>query len=137
MRSAYRSSAGERAPVTLRSRRWRSVFCACVLSYFSHVRLFVMLRTVACLAALSMGFSRQETGMGCHLLLQGIFPTQGSNSQLLCLLHWQVGSLPLMPPGKPHVCCAAAAAAKSLHSCPPLCDPMDSSPPGSSVHRIL
>ena len=31
----------------------------------------------------------------------------------------------------------AAAAAKLLQSCPILCDPMDSSPPGSSVHRIL
>ena len=27
----------------------------------------------------SMGFSRQEYGVGCHALLQGIFPTQGSN----------------------------------------------------------
>ena len=27
--------------------------------------------------------------------------------------------------------------AKSLQSCPTLCDPVDSSPPGSSVHRIL
>ena len=27
--------------------------------------------------------------------------------------------------------------AKSLQSCPTLCDPMDCSPPGSSVHRIL
>ena len=27
--------------------------------------------------------------------------------------------------------------AKSLPSCPTLCDPMDSNPPGSSVHRIL
>ena len=27
--------------------------------------------------------------------------------------------------------------AKSIQSCPTLCDPMDSSPPGSSVHRIL
>ena len=35
-------------------------------------------------------------------LLQGIFPTQGSNPQLLCLLHWQGGSLPLAPPGKPN-----------------------------------
>ena len=31
----------------------------------------------------------------------------------------------------------AAAAAKSLQSCPTLCDPIDSSPPGSSVHGIL
>ena len=29
------------------------------------------------------------------------------------------------------------AAAKSLQSCPTLCNPIDSSPPGSSVHRIL
>ena len=31
----------------------------------------------------------------------------------------------------------AAAAAKSLQSCPTLCDPMDSSPPGSPVPGIL
>ena len=28
-----------------------------------------------------------NTGMGCHFLLQGIFPTQGLNQHLLCLLH--------------------------------------------------
>ena len=31
----------------------------------------------------------------------------------------------------------AAAAAKSLQSCPTLCDPMDGSPPGSPVPGIL
>ena len=36
-----------------------------------------------------------------------------------------------------HIYTAAAAAAESLQSRPTLCDPMDSSPPGSSVHRIL
>ena len=30
-----------------------------------------------------------------------------------------------------------AAAAKSLQSCPTLCDPTDGSPPASPVHRIL
>ena len=40
-------------------------------------------------------------GVGCYFLLQGIFLTQGSNPHLLCLLHWQVVSLPLAPPGKP------------------------------------
>ena len=30
-----------------------------------------------------------------------------------------------------------AAAAKSLQSCPTLCDPIDGNPPGSSVHGIL
>ena len=39
---------------------------------------------VACQAPLSMGFPRQEYWGGCHFLLQGIFPTQGSNP---CLLH--------------------------------------------------
>ena len=34
-------------------------------------------------------------------LLQGIFPTQELNLSLLSLLHCQVGSLPLAPPGKP------------------------------------
>ena len=32
---------------------------------------------------------------------------------------------------------AAAAASKSLQSCPTLCDPIDGSPPGSSVPGIL
>ena len=31
----------------------------------------------------------------------------------------------------------ASAAAKSLQSCPTLCDPMDCSPPGSSIHGIF
>ena len=35
------------------------------------------------------------------------------------------------------VCMYAAAAAKSLQSCPTLCDPMDCSPPGFSIHGIL
>ena len=38
-----------------------------------------------------------NTGMGCQAPLQGIFPTQGPNLRLLCLLHWQAGSLPLAP----------------------------------------
>ena len=44
-----------------------------------------------------------NSGVGCHALLQGIFPTeiQGWNSCLLSLLHWQVGSSPLAPPEKP------------------------------------
>ena len=62
-----------------------------------------MLWTVACQAPLSMGFSGQEYQNGCHFLLQEIFPIQGSNLHLFCLLHWQVGSLPLVPPGKPQI----------------------------------
>ena len=43
----------------------------------------------------------KNTGLGCHALLQGIFPTHGSNPRLLCLLPWRVVSSPLVPPGKP------------------------------------
>ena len=45
-------------------------------------------------------FSDKNTG---HFLLQGIFLTQGSISGLLHLLHWQVDSCPLVPPGKPQI----------------------------------
>ena len=41
-----------------------------------------------------------NTGVGYHALLQRIFPTQGLNPHLFCLLHWQVGSLPLTPTEK-------------------------------------
>ena len=41
----------------------------------------------------------KNTGVGCHFFLQGIYPTQELNRCLLSLLHRQVGSLPLVPPG--------------------------------------
>ena len=59
------------------------VLCAQLLSC---VRLFTALWTVAHQAHLPMGFFREETDVSCHVLLQGIFPTQGSNVHLLCLL---------------------------------------------------
>ena len=40
-------------------------------------------------------------------------------------------------PESGHDCQVAAAAAKSLRSCPTLCDPIDGSLPGSSVHGIF
>ena len=40
-------------------------------------------------------FPGENTGMGSHFLLQGIFLTQDLNLHLLCLLHWQADSLPL------------------------------------------
>ena len=48
----------------------------------SHVRLFVISWTVAHQAPPSMEFSRQSIGVGCHFLLQRIFPMQGSNPGL-------------------------------------------------------
>ena len=46
-------------------------------------------------------------------------------------------SHPYMTTGKTIALTAAAAAAKSLQSCPTLFDPIDGSPPGSPVPRIL
>ena len=62
----------------------------------------------------------KNTGVGCHAILQGIFPTQGSNPHLLCLLHWWKES-----------------ESEVAQSCPTLCDPMDGNLPGSAVHGIF
>ena len=55
-------------------------------SSFSCVRLSVALWTVACRAPLSWGSPGKDTGVGCCALLQGIYPTQGSNLCFLGLL---------------------------------------------------
>ena len=74
----------------------------------------------------------KNTGGSSHSLLQGIFPTQGLS---LGFLHCSQILYPLSHQGSPYT--AAAAAAKSLQSCLTLCDPTDSSPPGSPVSGIL
>ena len=72
--------------------------------------------------------------MGCHFFLQGNFLIQGLNPRLLHLLHWQVDSLPLSHLGSP---CLVHKEVLVTQLCPTLCDPMDCSPPGSSVHEIF
>ena len=44
-------------------------------------------------------FPAKHREVDCYALLQGIFLTQGWNPHLLCLLHWQVGSLMLAGSG--------------------------------------
>ena len=78
--------------------------CVCVRASHCYVWFFVTLWTVAPPAPrLLCPWDRpgKNTGMACHFLLQGIFPKQGSNLCLLCLLLWQVDSLPLSHPGSP------------------------------------
>ena len=56
--------------------------------------------TVSCQAPLSWDSPGKNTGVeGHHAFLLGTFLIQGSNLHLLHLRHWQVGSLPLVPPG--------------------------------------
>ena len=76
--------------------------------------------------------TRRLTGVGCHFLLQRIFPTNIQKPSLLCLLHRQADSSPSYHVGNP-----SYYTAKSLQSCPTLCDPIDSSPPGFPVPGIL
>ena len=99
---AHDSEAPRFYVASLRCRGTAKSQCAKSLS---HVQHFVTPWTVARQAPLSMGFSRQEYWSGCHALLQGIFPTQGSNPCLLCLLHWQEGSLLLAPPENCYAIC--------------------------------
>ena len=94
----------------------------------------------------------KNTGVGCHFLLQGIFLTQGLNPGLP---HGRLMLYPLshhkrcvknrpssfksreVPPRWMIILAAGASAAKSLQSCPTLCDPIDGSPPGSPILGIL
>ena len=75
--------------------------CVFLLSCLSCVWLCATLWTLVARLLYPRDSPGMNTEVGCHALLQGIFPTQGSNQCLLCLLHWQTGSLPLPPPGKP------------------------------------
>ena len=168
----------------------------------SRARLFATAWIVACTKLLRpWDFQGKSTGVGCHFLLQGIFPTQGSNPGLShcrqtlyhlshqgspgwlvrsgeegpqrrdgCTLHvggmWIVWLRRQILKGDcsvSHSTCFSRDSALSFwevdyyvllkvcgslwlswsvkvlvtQSCLTLCDPMDSSPPGSSVHRIL
>ena len=66
-----------------------SIACVCILSHFDRVWLLATL-WLPC----PWNSPGENAGAGCHALLQGIFPTERLNLRLLCLLHWQVGSLP-------------------------------------------
>ena len=80
-----------------------------ILSHFSRVRLFAALWTVAHQALLSMGSSRQE--------------------------HW--GRLPCTSPGTYLFSPVQFQFSSVAQSCPTLCDPMDCTTPGLSVHHQL
>ena len=68
--------------------------CACMPSCFSRVWLSVTLWTVA-----HQGYCRQEYWSGMPCPPPGDLPDPGIEPP--SLLHWQAGSLPLAPPGKP------------------------------------
>jgi len=78
-----------------------SFTCPCVCSVAQSCPTLCDPWNIACQVLFPWDSLGKNTGVGCHALLWGIFPTQRLNPRLLCLLHWQVGSLPLAPCGKP------------------------------------
>ena len=75
----------------------------CVHAQFlSHIHLFVTYEQQPARIPCPWGFSGKNTGVGCHFLLQEIFPTEGSNPHLLCLLLWQEDSLRLQQSPQAH-----------------------------------
>ena len=76
---------------------------ACMLSHFSHAGLFAILWTIACQTPLSMGFSRQEQWSRLPCPPPGDLSNTEIEPTSLSLLHWQAGSLPLVPPGSPYI----------------------------------
>ena len=79
--------------------------CLCVLM-LSHSVVSNSLQPhglVACQAPLSMGFPRQEHWSGLPFPSPGGLSDPGIKPGLVCLLHWQAGSLLPEPPGKPPV----------------------------------
>ena len=78
-------------------------------------------------------FPGKSTGMGCHCLLQ-------SSVYVFIYINKIVSVNPVSQTLLVtciFLCVLLAAAAKSLQSCPTLCDPIDGSPPGSPVPGIL
>ena len=74
--------------------------CVCAKLFHSYPTLCDPLDCILTVSS-SHGILGKNTEVGCLALLQGIFPTLELNLCLLYLLHWQAGSLPLVPPGKP------------------------------------
>ena len=78
----------------------------------------------------------KNTGMGCHFLLQGIF-TQGSIPCLLTSPALVVGFFTTSATWEAHIYICVYIHMLVAQSCLTLCNPMDCSPPGSSVHEIF
>ena len=76
---------------------------ACVLSHFCCVRLFETPWTGSLTVSSAHGILQakrlENPIMPC--LPPEDLPDPGIEPRLLHLLHWQAGSLPLVPPGKP------------------------------------
>ena len=82
-----------------------------------------------------MGFSRQKCWSGSPCAPPGDLLDPGSNLCFLCLLHCRQILYPLSHRGSP-LFLDVVFVVLVAKLCPTLCDPMDCSPPASSVHGI-
>ena len=98
----------------------------------SCVELFATQWTVSCQAPLSMGFPRQESWNGLSFPSPGDLPNTGIEPTSPALAG---GFFTTEPPGKPSA--TIVCVCEVTQSCLTLCNPMDCSPPGSSVRGIL
>ena len=75
--------------------------CNCGSLSFGRVRLFATLWLWPSRLLCPEDSPGNNIEVGCHVLLQEVFPIWELNPHLLSLLHLQADSLPLAPPGKP------------------------------------
>ena len=111
---------------------WFKTFLMSVAHLLSRVWLFVAPWTVACQAFLPMEFSKQEYWSGLPFPTLEDLPDPGIEPVSLVAPALAGGFFTTGLPGKPklnHVLCLVT------QLCLTLCDPMDCSPQGSSVHR--
>ena len=102
-----------------------------VVQSLSHVQLFATPRTVAHQTSLSMGFPRWWYWSGLLFLSPGDLPHPGIKLVSLCLLHYRRILYHWATRDAQWVALKEILAAQS---CPTLCDPVDCSLPGTSVH---
>ena len=93
----------------------------CVLSHFSHIRLFLTLWTVTCQGPLSVGFSRQEHWSGVPFPLSGDLPNTRIKPTSLTASALQVDSLPLSHWGSPLPVCSISKCDTASETCGFLC----------------
>ena len=101
--------------------------CVCLVVFY-----FATPWTVACQTPLSVEFSRQKYWSRLPFPTPGDLPDSGIKPSSLVSPALASRFFTAAPLGL-----VACMHAKSLQSCPTLCDPVYSRPPGSSVHRIL
>ena len=77
-----------KAPLHLSTCWWLQQHC-----YFVAKSCLALLRTAGRQSLCPWDFPGENTGVGCHFLLQGIFLTQGLTLLVLCLLHWTGGRI--------------------------------------------